>query len=144
VDYSWGDNRITNQVRVAVVPGQSVTASCDYAQGAADAWDNWGAVELVWFDASGNVIARNQGNAIGSSSGGNQGWHTSSVTAGAPDGAAYVTVAGFSHKSDSRHSVMFDRFTLNTDGSSAGGGTGGGGTGTGSSRRQLARRLPPP
>ena len=108
VDHGYGDSRITNQARLPVVPGQQVTGRAIYHQGAGDAWDNWGAVWLVWFDAAGNEIGHTQGNIIPSSDGGFQ-WST--VTAGAPSGAAFVSVAGFSHKSD-WDAIRFDSFSI--------------------------------
>lgn len=75
--------------KVAVAPGTSITASCMYAQGAADAGHNTGRVVLRWYTSGDVFISESTGTLINSSS---AGWQKSAVTAVAPATAAKVAI----------------------------------------------------
>lgn len=106
-----GGAEIINQNRVAVVPGQSLTAWSLFAQGKASKGVNWGETRIIWYDANGARIGQSSGNRITTSDGGN-GWHRSTVTAGAPANAAFAAIAGYSYKNDS-DTTSFDSFGWN-------------------------------
>jgi len=91
-----------------VFPGQSITASCLVQQGASPSGKAGGQVLLLWFDDSHAQIHYDAGNNVSSGSGGK--WSMSSVTATAPDGAAYVAI-GVSCAKNSGYSMWVDAFS---------------------------------
>ena len=94
-----------------VNPGQSITASCMYQQGAASAGRNVGQVFLRWFTSGMVQIGSDSdGSQVTSSSGG--GYKQSSVTATAPLGAAFVSIGGKVNRNQSNPSY-FDNFAWN-------------------------------
>jgi hypothetical protein len=88
-----------------VTPGQSITASVMVQQGKSGSGKAGGAVLLLWYDASHNQLSYNAGNTVLSGSGGS--WGRSSVTAAAPDNAAFVAV-GISCSKNSGYSMWVD------------------------------------
>lgn len=95
--------------KVGVNPGKSITASAYYGQGAADSGRNIGRVVLRWYNAAEAEIGTIPGNAITTSSGGYQ---KSTVTAIAPDDAAFVAIGGLVVR-DAGHASFFDLFAWN-------------------------------
>ncbi|WP_207306761.1 LysM peptidoglycan-binding domain-containing protein [Xanthomonas oryzae] len=97
-----GPQSIVNSERVAVVPGQEVSASVMVQQGASSAGDASARVLIVWFDANGDMLAGGEnlswsgGNVVDNGSKGR--WHQSSVTAKAPPGAAFMSIAASANK----------------------------------------------
>ena len=81
-----------NSDAVPVVPGQTIVASVDVAQGTADSGDAGAHVAIIWYDADGNQVGVSAGNTVDSSPGGD-GWDTSTVNATAPWNAAYGVLA---------------------------------------------------
>lgn len=95
---------------VGVNPGQSITATCMYQQGAASSGRNVGRVFLRWFTIGMVQIgADSDGSAISSSSGG---YKQSTVTAIAPPTAAYVSIGGKVVR-DASQASHFDNFAWN-------------------------------
>ena len=88
--------RMHSAAYVPVVPGKQITASCYYTQGPAPAWRNVGNVLLTWYDENQDSISESVGTIIYStgSNGSVQavGFAKSTVTAPAPDGAAFVRI----------------------------------------------------
>lgn len=82
---------IWNQNKAAVIPGQSITATCFASGGGHDG--NAAAVQLQWQDSGGSPILVSKGNESPWSSPG--GWYKSTVTATAPTGATYVRIGAF-------------------------------------------------
>jgi len=87
-----GSALMVNQDRVPVTAGQTISASVQVSlylssDGAAAA----GAVVIQWFDAAGNLIGNSVGNVVSTDRVGR--WEASTVTAGAPAGAAYAALA---------------------------------------------------
>ncbi|MFC0156152.1 LysM peptidoglycan-binding domain-containing protein [Xanthomonas dyei] len=109
-----GPKSITNQQRVPVVPGKSVTASVMVQQGASDAGDASAQVLIVWYDAAGNMLpgglgsSWSSGNVVDSGSGG--AWHKSSVTAEVPPGAAFMTIGASANKRAGGDPLWVDDF----------------------------------
>lgn len=96
---------------VGVSPGQSITATCMYQQGAASSGRNAGRVFLRWYDSGMVVIGADaDGTLISSGSGG--AYRQSSVTGVAPAGAAFVAIGGKVNR-DSSSSSWFDQFAWN-------------------------------
>lgn len=91
-------------------PGQSITASCMYQQGGASAGNNVGAVVLRWLDVSDALIREDLGSLI--TSGKNDSYNRSTVTATAPAGTAKVQICGRVDRNVSNTS-RFDTFTWN-------------------------------
>jgi len=106
----------TNSTFVPVIAGKSITANCMYAQGAANSWDNTGAVALIWYTSGYVEISKSIGNVVYSSSGAS--WKQSTVTAQAPANSAYVKIACQSYKTDS-DVHRFDYFTWDLHGESS-------------------------
>jgi hypothetical protein len=104
-----GNLYIESTTAGAVTAGKSVTASCYYHQGGANAGLNRGRVTLNWYNQAGALISRSEGNEITSSDGG---WKISTVTAVAPAGAVTVKIGAYSYKlaSNIHH---FDQFSWN-------------------------------
>jgi hypothetical protein len=92
-----------------VAPGTSITASCMYAQGAADAGHNVGRVVLQWFDVSSVLLREDSGTLINSSS---SGWAKSTVTGIAPAGSASVSIGALVFRDRSSSSYV-DQFEWN-------------------------------
>lgn len=91
-------------------PGQAITASCMYHQGAADSDRNVGCVALIWIDANDDPIgAPSLGNIVRSSSGG---FRPSTVSATAPAGTVRVSIAGRAVR-DRSDASDFDQFAWN-------------------------------
>ncbi|MBB3820951.1 YD repeat-containing protein [Xanthomonas arboricola] len=109
-----GPKSITNQERVPVVPGKSVTASVMVQQGASSAGDASAQVLIVWYDADGNMLpgglgsSWSSGNVVDSGSGG--AWHKSSVTATVPPGAAFMTIGASALKGAGGNPLWVDDF----------------------------------
>lgn len=93
-----------------VIAGKSITASCQYQQGAASAGGNPGAVILRWYDSGMTPISDSAGNIVSSGSGG--AWLPSSVTAVAPAGAAFVAI-GITVTRNASQSSWADQFVWN-------------------------------
>ncbi|MET4674915.1 YD repeat-containing protein [Luteibacter sp. PvP120] len=96
---------MTNQNHAPVVPGQSITAKASIALDKPSGSSPAGAVLLLWFDANHNLIGYDSSDAITK---GDQGrYAVVSVTAVAPNGAAYATV-GLSGNGDGDGAAVFD------------------------------------
>ncbi|MHB1059459.1 MAG: hypothetical protein ACYC0F_16420, partial [Rhodanobacter sp.] len=91
---------LTNSNQVPVTAGQTITASAMIQQGASDVGQTGGAVQILWYDANGNFLSASTGNYV--IDGRHGAWHPSRVTAAAPAGAAYASVAinGWNHTND--------------------------------------------
>ncbi len=101
---------IEQDAYVAVMPGDSVSATCMVKQGASSAGDAGGSVWVRWYDASHVLLSGSEGNVIDSGSGGE--WKRSSVTASAPGSAAYFRVAGKCYLNGSGQPLWLDKFTV--------------------------------
>jgi hypothetical protein len=99
---------------IAVSPGQSITASCMFQQGASDSGNLAGTVNLFWYNSGDVLIGNAAGNIINSGSGG--AWSQSTVTAVAPAGAAFVRIGGSANRVGQNLSAWFDNFTWNYTG----------------------------
>ncbi|MBP8233986.1 MAG: hypothetical protein KAY22_16940 [Rhizorhabdus sp.] len=115
-DGSWSlqfnqtaQQRAINDAVVEVVPGQSITASCQVQQGASSAGAAGARVEIGWYDASDDLISFSQGNLIDSGSGG--AWHRSTLTATAPADAAYARFAVTAFRSTGTARLWVDSCT---------------------------------
>ncbi|HBK45722.1 MAG TPA: LysM domain protein, partial [Xanthomonadaceae bacterium] len=111
---SWnGPQSIVNNKRIAVVPGQSVTASAMVQQGASSAGKASARVMIVWYDANGNMLPGGEGiswsggNVINSGSNGQ--WKKSSVSVVVPEGAAYMAIGASANKKPG-HPLWVDDF----------------------------------
>ncbi|WP_434989646.1 LysM peptidoglycan-binding domain-containing protein [Xanthomonas melonis] len=109
-----GPKSITNQERVPVVPGQSVTASVMAQQGASSAGDASAQVLIVWYDADFNMLpgglgsSWSAGNVVDSGSNGR--WHKSSVTATVPPGAVFMSIGASANKAAGGDPLWVDDF----------------------------------
>jgi YD repeat-containing protein len=87
-----GPATLTNQNRVPVTAGQTISASAQVSLylaplGAAAS----AGIQILWYDASGNLLGSSDGNVVSTDHFG--AYHASSVTGTAPPGAAFATVA---------------------------------------------------
>ncbi|WP_053069728.1 DUF6531 domain-containing protein [Xanthomonas sp. NCPPB 1128] len=116
-----GPQSIVNKKRIAVLPGQTATASVQVQQGASSAGDAAARVLIIWYDGDGNMLPGGEdkswsaGNLIDSGSNGE--WKKSSVTVKVPAGAAYMGI-GASAKKNPGAALNVDDFTwgLTSDG----------------------------
>ena len=94
------NSSLTNSDRVPVQVGQTINASIAVQQGASAAGMSGAAVQIIWYDANGNVIGVSQGNLV--DDGSNGAWHLSSVSGTAPAGAAFagLSVTGYNLSND--------------------------------------------
>lgn len=110
---SPGENvgRVYATTAFAVTPGQSITVSCMVSQGAADAGNAGGRVQLEWLDSGMASIAIVDGNNVNNSS---QTWKKSEIAAAiAPAGAAYVRPGARCFQQQTGEKVHVDAFTWN-------------------------------
>jgi len=85
-------------------PGQAITASCYYQQGAASSGQNIGRVVLRWLDAADVLLREDEGTLITSSSGG---WKKSTAAGKiAPANTAKVVIGGLVNRTASQASWM--------------------------------------
>jgi hypothetical protein len=105
-----GTALLLNDNIVEVVPGQSITASCQVEQGASGVGGTRTRVILQWLDQSQTLISTSQGNEVIDGRGG--AWHPSTVTAVAPANARYVRI-GASGNVVSGPSLWVDAFQWN-------------------------------
>lgn len=117
---SAGDIRLENTTLAACSPGTTISASCMYQQGGADAGDNVGTICLIWYDSGSVELSETLGVAV--SSGSNDEWHPSTISATAPAGTAYVAVGFHVDRTDGSESSSIDQFSWDLV---SGGGTGG-------------------
>ncbi|WP_295946573.1 DUF6531 domain-containing protein [uncultured Xanthomonas sp.] len=109
-----GPQSITNKKRIAVLPGQTATASVQVQQGGSSAGDAAARVLIIWYDADGNMLPGGEdkswsgGNLVDSGSNGE--WKKSSVTVKVPPGAAYMGI-GASAKKNPGAALNVDDFT---------------------------------
>lgn len=87
-----GPATLTNQNRVPVTAGQTISASAQVSLylaplGAAAS----AGIQILWYDASGNLLGSSDGNVVSTDRFG--AYHATSVTGTAPPGAAFATVA---------------------------------------------------
>jgi YD repeat-containing protein len=105
---------ITNNKRVAVIPGQSVSASVMVQQGGSSAGDASARVLIIWYDANGVPLPGGEehtysgGNIV--SSGSNGEWKKSSRTATVPPGAAFMSIAASANKHAGGFALFVDDF----------------------------------
>jgi hypothetical protein len=97
---------------VACLPGQSITASCFVSDkgGASGSDAAGGAVLLRWLTAASAEISVSEGNAITRSEGG---WKRSTVTATAPDTAAFVQIGARGFRTSGSDKIWVDAFAWN-------------------------------
>lgn len=103
-----GEFRLYSSAPVAVVPGMEITASCRVKRG-----DNGcsGKVQLEWLeDDATTSISISDGSVMNS---GEDKWKSSSVTAVAPAGAAYVRIGASAHLGDTDVGLFVDAFQWN-------------------------------
>jgi hypothetical protein len=103
---SGGTNgNFTNDARVPVNAGQSITATCRVRTG----FNVYVVIHIHWYNAS-NVLIRSTASDLISDTGG--AWVTASVTDTAPAGAAYVSVGGGAAdgSESGTDTVYFDNF----------------------------------
>ena len=82
---------LTNQDQVPVTAGQFISATAQVSLYlAADGAKAAGAVMILWYDASGNLISTSEGNVVSNDHKG--AWETTTVTGSAPVGAAFAAV----------------------------------------------------
>ncbi|WP_242629191.1 hypothetical protein [Xanthomonas oryzae] len=109
-----GPMSIVNSERVAVVPGEQVSASVMVQQGASSAGDASARVLIIWFDADGNMLPGGEdaswlgGNVVDSGSGG--AWHKSSLTATVPPGPAFMAIGASANKAAGGDPLWVDDF----------------------------------
>lgn len=113
-----GTGKLTSDELVAVAPGKSITASLAVDQGASSSGNAGAQVALAWYDAGSVEIAESLGNLIDSGSDGE--YKTSTVTAAAPPGAAFVAVRCVAFGNGSQP-VFVDSFVWNYVSSGVGG-----------------------
>ena len=104
--------------RVPYTPGQSITASGRFQQGASSAGNVVGNILLIWCDKSGNMIPGGEGVSWSSgnvvSSGSKGAWHTSSVTAFSNHPSVSTVSVGFnSTRKKQNHLCRVDNLTWN-------------------------------
>jgi hypothetical protein len=103
-----GIGRIFATTAAPCRPGQIINASCMVKQGAADAGDAGGRVQLTWFDDAMVQLSISDGSNVNNSDSGN--WRKSSVGATAPVGAAYVKLGARCFQEESGKKVHVDNF----------------------------------
>lgn len=119
-----GQSNLAHVTAAPVNPGTSITASCRVSKGANREDYAGGAVVLQWFDANLNPLGFNVGNVVNT---GTSAFQTSSVTATAPTGAAFVRLAGSGTrdvKGRASDLVYLDSFSWNHTFALGGSGTG--------------------
>lgn len=98
----------------AVLPGQSITASCQINTPNGSPGSG-GDCNINWFDASHAFISQSQGGTVNRNGGTN--YRMSVVTASAPANAAYFKVVGDAHPDGGASAeVRFDNFAVSTSG----------------------------
>lgn len=108
---NYGPRDAVNQLKANVNPGQVITARAMVQQGASAAGAAGGLVKLIWYDENDVVIKESVGFNVNSGSGG--AWHQSTVTDAAPDGAAYVRLAGGLYRNSENQPVWIAAFSWN-------------------------------
>ncbi|WDM67618.1 LysM peptidoglycan-binding domain-containing protein [Xanthomonas cucurbitae] len=109
-----GPQSITNNKRVAVSAGQTITASAMIQQGASDAGAANARVLVIWYDAAGTMLpggdgkSWSSGNLVTSGSDGN--WGKSELTTTVPPGAAFMAIGGSASKGINANSLWMDDF----------------------------------
>jgi hypothetical protein len=101
--------RIYASTPFPAVPNQAITALCRVDHGRADAGRAGAKVQLEWLDASMASLRIDDGNLI--ENGGRNNWKTSSVTATAPAGTAYVRIGAAGFMRDNDRGLRIDGFT---------------------------------
>jgi YD repeat-containing protein len=85
-----GKGTLVSTDRVPVVPGQVITASGNTE---VQSTNGWGSMEIVWYDAQGNVISTSTDkNSPGAEQDGRRGAGTAWVTGTAPAGATFAAI----------------------------------------------------
>lgn len=108
-----GQSNIAHQTLAPVSPGTSITASCRVSKGTNRDDFAGGAVLLQWFDSTLGTLGFNVGNVVNT---GTSAFQTSTVTATAPAGAAYVRLAASGTrdvKGRATDAVVVDAFSWN-------------------------------
>lgn len=107
----YGTGFFTNNNKVAVRPGQKISANCRHRRGT-DNFDRQGAkLGIQWLDASQVALSTDYGVQI---NGGKDGpWFELTVSATAPAGAAFaqIRVDAFNRNDGSDHPLWFDAFS---------------------------------
>lgn len=122
-----GQSSLVHETMAPVTPGTSITASCRVSKGNNRKDFAGGAVLLEWLDANTRPLGFNVGNVINT---GSSAFQTSTVTATAPAGAAFVRLGASGSrdvKGRASDAVTVDAFTWNHT-FSLGGSGGSGGT----------------
>lgn len=124
-----GQSNIVHETMAPVTAGTSITASCRVSKGNNRQDFAGGAVLLQWFDANTRLLGFNVGNVINT---GTAAFQTSTVTATAPAGAAFVRLGASGSrdvKGRATDVVAVDAFAWNhTFALGGSGGSGGGAT----------------
>ena len=110
-DTTATNRKITGQTLIPVVPGQSITLTCQVQQGASSAGQAGARVALAWFDAADVELSESLGNLVDSASGG--AWRQSLVTGIAPAGAAKVAQRAIGFRNSGSASLWVDTFAWN-------------------------------
>jgi hypothetical protein len=103
-------SRIYSTTPAAVVPGQTITASCMVDQGGSDPGKAGAQVQLEWLDASSQSISISDGTMV--KNGGIGNFKQSSVTATAPAGAAFVRIGANAYQQQNNN-LWVDGFQWN-------------------------------
>lgn len=101
---------IINESAVPVQAGLRVTASCYCSTNGAGGSQGGVHVVLIWWDSTGNRIAENPGNIINSTG---TAFAKSSVSAPAPSGASFVSVAARAYRNSNPRPYFVDTFEWN-------------------------------
>ncbi len=124
-----GQSNIVHETMAPVTAGTSITASCRVSKGNNRQDFAGGAVLLQWFDANTRILGFNVGNVVNT---GSSAFQTSTVTATAPAGAAFVRIGASGTrdvKGRANDAVAVDGFAWNHT-FALGGSGGSGGTAT--------------
>ncbi len=104
-----GEGDAINNNATEVVPGQTITASCQVQQGASSSGQAGARVQVLWYDASDAFLSLSAGNTVDSTS--NQNWKQSTVTAVAPANAAFARFAVFAFRLGGGDELWVDNCT---------------------------------
>lgn len=103
--------------KVPVIPGTSITATVQIQQGASSKGNVVARILLVWFGSDGQMLPGGEGHSWNGGnlvrSGSNGAWHPSTVTASAPQQAAFVALAVSANRKRQNRRLWADKATWN-------------------------------
>ncbi|UEW68329.1 tail fiber protein [Xanthomonas phage JUN5] len=103
--------------KVPVIPGTSITATVQIQQGASSKGNVVARILLVWFGSDGQMLPGGEGHSWNGGnlvrSGSNGAWHPSTVTAPAPQQAAFVALAVSANRKRQNRRLWADKATWN-------------------------------